>query len=150
MVVKRQHAEAVRLAAGLAAWLLERHVAVLGEQDLAALPGIRVVDKTVIALEADLVVTLGGDGTLLRIARLAGARELRVLGVNLGGLGFLTEVSIAEAREAIARVLAGEFRLDRRATLAVRVLRAGRVVSESQALNDAVINQSAVARIFEL
>jgi NAD+ kinase len=117
---------------------------------MAALAGARVVEKAAMVAAADLIVTLGGDGTLLSIARLAGPRELKVLGVKLGGLGFLTEVSPSDTPAAIERVFQGDCSLDRRTMLAVRVLRAGRAIASSQVLNDAVINKSALARIIDL
>ncbi len=150
LVVKRQRAEAATLAATLAAHLHARGVRVLVEPELAALPDVQVVDKGAMVRSADLVVALGGDGTLLGVGRLAGPRELHVLGINLGGLGFLTEVSTHDAVAAIERVFAGDYQLDRRTTLAVRVVRDGAVVAASQVLNDAVINKSALARIIDL
>ena len=150
LVIKRNRVEAEELARVLAERLLARAVTVLAEHAIAGVSGVRIVDKATIAGTADLVIVLGGDGTLLSVARLVGARELRVLGVNLGGLGFVTEVSIDDALVAVDRVFGGTYQLDRRATLAVRVLRAGAVVAASQVLNDAVINKSALARIIDL
>jgi NAD+ kinase len=150
LVVKRQRAEATALAGTLAAHLRSRGVTVLVEHEMAALPEVQVVDKAAMVRSADLIVVLGGDGTLLSVARLGGARELHVLGINLGGLGFLTEVSTDDAVAALQRVFAGDYQLDRRTTLAVRVLRRGAVVASSQVLNDAVINKSALARIIDL
>jgi NAD+ kinase len=150
LVVKRQRAEATALAGTLAAYLRSRGVTVLVEQEMAALPEVQVVDKAAMVRSADLIIVLGGDGTLLSVARLGGVRELHVLGINLGGLGFLTEVSTDDAVRALERVFAGDYQLDRRTTLAVRVLRRGAVVASSQVLNDAVINKSALARIIDL
>jgi NAD+ kinase len=150
LVAKRGRAEAATLAATLASHLRGRGVRVLVEPELAELPGVQVIDKATMTRTADLIVVLGGDGTLLGVGRLAGPRELHVLGVNLGGLGFLTEVSTDDAVGALDRVFAGNYQLDRRTTLAVRVLRAGAVVASSQVLNDAVINKSALARIIDL
>lgn len=150
LVVKRNRAEAASLATTVAERLRAYAVRVLVEQELSHVPGVEVVDKAVMVRTADLIVVLGGDGTLLGVARLAGARELRVLGINLGGLGFLTEVSIDDAIAALDRVFAGDYQLDRRTTLAVRVLRDGVPVASSQVLNDAVINKSALARIIDL
>ena len=147
LVIKRQHPGASELAERFAATLRARGVAVVAEQAIA---GVRVADKTSIVAEADLVIALGGDGTILSTGRLVGPRGLRIFGVNLGGLGFLTEVATADALAALDRVLAGEFHLDERTTLAVRVRRAGAVIAESQVLNDAVINKSALARIVDL
>jgi NAD+ kinase len=149
LVVKRNRAEAEDLARVIAARLIARGVAVLVEPPVAV-AGARQVDKAAMVAEADLVIALGGDGTLLSVARLVGDRELRILGVNLGGLGFLTDVSMADAVPALERVFAGSFQLDRRTTLAVRVRRGGSLVASSQALNEAVINKSALARIIDL
>jgi NAD+ kinase len=123
---------------------------VLVEPELADIAGARAVDKAAMVREADLIVSLGGDGTLLSVARLTATTELRVLGVNLGALGFLTEVTMDDAVAAIDRVFEGQYRLDCRTTLAVRVRRRGEVVATSQVLNDAVINKSALARILDL
>ncbi len=150
LVVKRDRVEAEALARQIAARLRARGVEILVEPAMAAIEGTRSVEKAAMAATADLVVALGGDGTLLSVARLVGAHELRVLGVNLGGLGFLTEVSTREALAAIDRVFTGEYRIDRRTTLAVRVRRAGALIAASQVLNDAVINKSALARIIDL
>ena len=150
IVVKRHRAEAAALATTLISHLGDRGVRILVEGEMAGLPGVQVVDKPTMVRTADLVIVLGGDGTLLGVGRLAGPRELHVLGVNLGGLGFLTEVSTDDAFAAIDRVFAGDYQLDRRTTLAVRVLRDGEVVASSQVLNDAVINKSALARIIDL
>ena len=150
LVVKRQHTEAAALAARLAERLRARGVSVLAEQPLPGVTDVCVADKAKIVNEADLVIALGGDGTLLGTGRLVGPRGLRIFGVNLGGLGFLTEVPTADALDAVDRVLAGDFHLDRRSTLAVRVDRGGTRIAESQVLNDAVINKSALARIIDL
>jgi NAD+ kinase len=149
LVVKRNRAEAAALARVVAARLIARRVEVLVEPGME-IEGARSADKASMVADADLLIALGGDGTLLSVARLVADRELRVLGVNLGGLGFLTEVSTDEALPAIDRVFAGAFQLDRRTTLAVRVRRGGAIVAASQVLNDAVINKSALARIIDL
>ena len=150
LVVKRQRPEATELAGVLVAYLRTHGVTILVEREHASLPDVEVVDKPTMIARADLIVVLGGDGTLLSVARLASRREVRVLGVNLGGLGFLTEVSMEGAVAGLERVFAGDYPLDRRTTLAARVLRAGRVVTSAQVLNDAVINKSALARIVDL
>jgi NAD+ kinase len=150
LVVRRESAGAIDLARSLVGRLRGRGVTVLLEPEVAGVEDVRKVDKTTMAREADLIVSLGGDGTLLSVARLTATAEMRVLGVNLGALGFLTEVTTADALSAIDRVFAGEYRLDHRTTLAVRVLRGGTTVASSQVLNDAVINKSALARILDL
>jgi NAD+ kinase len=99
---------------------------------------------------ADLVVVLGGDGTLLSVARHSGSRRVPVLGVNLGGLGFLTDVRPEEAFQALERVLAGHYRLEHRSMLEAAVVRGGKALRRFQALNDVVINKGALARILDL
>jgi NAD+ kinase len=150
LVVRRENPAAVTLARTIVARLAGRGIGVLVEPELADIAGARAVDKAAMVREADLIVSLGGDGTLLSVARLTATAELRVLGVNLGALGFLTEVTMDDAIAAIDRVFEGQYRLDRRTTLTVRVRRRGEVVATSQVLNDAVINKSALARILDL
>jgi NAD+ kinase len=100
----------------------------------------------------DFVVVLGGDGTLLSTARLVAAAGIPILGVNLGSLGFLTEVKQEEIEQALAEVDAGRCELSERTMLHCQVRRNGECVAVYEALNEVVLNQSAVARItdFEL
>lgn len=99
----------------------------------------------------DLLVTLGGDGTLLRGARLVAAHTAPVLGVNLGHLGFLTSVAVPELKDAIDRLFAGEYWIDKRMTLDATVSRANGDASASfLGLNDAVIHKGGLARIVRL
>jgi NAD+ kinase len=102
--------------------------------------------------EIDWLLTLGGDGTLLRGAREAGPRGLPVLGVNLGRLGFLTMVAQEDVESALVRVSEGDYEEDERLTLDVRLRRGGGREAESSfyALNDAVIHKSGFARLIAL
>jgi len=147
-VVKRDRPRAVRLAQRMVRWLARRRVRVLvdGERSLGS---ATAASKEELARQADLIVVLGGDGTLLAIARRTDAR-VPILGVNLGELGFLTEVTEDEAMAMLARVFAGRYQLDRRMTLAARLERAGRPLGRFRALNDVVVTNGALARIVEL
>lgn len=99
----------------------------------------------------DLLLTLGGDGTLLRGARLVAEREVPVLGINLGHLGFLTSVAEEDFEASLDRILDGEYELDRRFTLEARVVHAdGREGETFLALNDFVVHQAGVARVTRL
>src|SRR5262249_48637688 len=119
LVVKRDRPRAVRLARRMLGWLAPRRVRrPLDAQ--AGPPGAPARTKDELAREADLIVVLGGDGTLLSVARRTEAR-VPILGVNLGELGFLTEVVEGEAMPMLARVMAGRYELDRRMTLAARL-----------------------------
>ena len=102
------------------------------------------------SLEADLLITLGGDGTLLHAARHLAGRPIPIFGVNLGGLGFLTAASPADFDERIDAVLAGEAGVEQRMTLAAEIVRDGRVVVRHAALNDAVIHKGGSPRVVRL
>jgi NAD+ kinase len=147
LVVKRDRPRAARLAERMSRWLTRRKVRVLVDAD-GALGSTKGLSKRALAREADLVVVLGGDGTLLSIARHAPA-DLPILGINLGELGFLTEVAEKEAMTMLARVLAGRYELDQRMRLAATLTRRSRVHSRFRALNDVVITNGARARIVE-
>lgn len=98
----------------------------------------------------DLAVVLGGDGTLLYAARTLGRTGIPLLGVNLGGLGFLTEISLENVYKTLEQVLAGNYKVESRMMLEVLVKRDNRTVAEQTVLNDAVINKGALARIVDL
>ncbi|HXM39847.1 MAG TPA: NAD(+)/NADH kinase [Bryobacteraceae bacterium] len=98
----------------------------------------------------DLVIVLGGDGTLLSAARAIGSREIPLFAVNLGGLGFLTAITIDELYPELERALRGEHRIGRRKLLHAEVQRGGAVVSRYEALNDVVLTKAAIARIIDL
>ncbi len=98
----------------------------------------------------DLVIVLGGDGTLLSAARAIGGREIPLFAVNLGGLGFLTAITIDELYPELERALRGEHRIGRRKLLHAEVRRGGAVVSRYEALNDVVLTKAAIARMIDL
>ncbi len=148
LVVKRDHPRATNLAKRIVAFLARRRVKVLLDEE-ARLPGAALRTKAALAREADLIVVLGGDGTLLSVARRADAR-VPILGVNMGELGFLTEVAEPEAMEMLARVLAGRFEIDRRMAVSAVLERGGKIIRRFRALNDVVVSNGARARIIRL
>jgi NAD+ kinase len=99
---------------------------------------------------ADLVVVLGGDGTLISVARLVGNREVPILGVNLGSLGFLTEITLDELYPALESCLSGDYRFSERMMLRAAIERNGEEIQTHRVLNDVVINKGALARIVDL
>jgi NAD+ kinase len=100
--------------------------------------------------EADLIIVFGGDGTLLSVARHLKGRNVPILAVNLGGLGFLTEVSLEEVGEMMARVMKGDYHTSTRTMLDVTVKRRDESVFSLSLLNDAVITKDALARIIDI
>ncbi len=106
--------------------------------------------KTDLPASAEMLIVLGGDGTLLSVARLVKDHAVPILGVNLGGLGFLTEVTIQEMVPALKQILAGKYTIDHRMMLKAQILRQNECITEHSLLNDVVINKSALARILSL
>lgn len=100
--------------------------------------------------QVEVLVVLGGDGTLLRSARKAAPRGIPLLGVNLGHLGFLTEVDLPELFPSLERLLSGKYTIEERMMLEARVIRGGSVVEQIIGLNDAVITKGAFARLIFL
>ncbi len=100
--------------------------------------------------EVDLVIVLGGDGTILKTARCVSRKKTLVLAVNLGNLGFLTECLPKQLYECLDKVFSGQYTIDKRALLRVTVYRDGRKIKTFLALNDSVINQGAFARLIEM
>src|ERR1700723_4808919 len=117
LVVKRDRPEAVKIARTLARFLRTKHKIPIADLETAKKIGADAVERHHLADRADLIVVLGGDGTLLGVARMVASEGTPLLGGNLGGLGFLTEVTISEARAALGRVLAGDYEVDQRIML---------------------------------
>jgi NAD+ kinase len=153
IVAKPGAAEARGVLTELLDWLTARGLGAVLEKETAALvPAATApsVGKAELPAQVDLVVVLGGDGTLLSMARAVGDLGVPLLGVNLGGLGFLTATTLDEMRPALEAALAGRMAVDERMMLTVRVLRNGQRLCEYAALNDVVITKSAMSRIIDL
>lgn len=134
----------------LVKWLEERGIASRLDPESARRLGRDGEDLAVLAAEVDLIVSLGGDGTLLAVARAAGSRRVPILGVNLGTLGFLTEVNVEEVFPALEAAIAGRAQLVSRMRLEVVVSRDGEERGRFLALNDAVITKTALSRMIDL
>ena len=119
----------------------------LAEPALAEATGWPVTTPEEIGRRAELLLVLGGDGTLIHAARMVRGRAVPILGVNLGSLGFLTEVPRTELYPRLAEALEGRAQLHTRMKLACRLHRDGKVLLEDEVLNDVVINKGALARI---
>ena len=152
VVAKPNKPEAEPVLRKLVVWLRERGRELALDQEAAAIFPVAGagLPRAEIVAWSDLVIVLGGDGTILSVARLTGSREVPILGVNLGGLGFLTEITLDEVIPTLEAVLRNEFDVSRRLTLTARVLRGGTPVASFEALNDAVITKTALSRIVDL
>ncbi len=133
--------------------LLAGHsVTVTMEKDAASLAG-RPTDAQplgAIGKSTDMIIVLGGDGTILRVARELAGLETPILGVNLGGLGFLTSLRSDEMSRSVSEILRGEYRVSERQTIQTTLVRDGKRLETHQALNDAVISRGAFSRIVRL
>jgi len=151
IVVRPDDVAAASRARLLAKWLAGRKVTVLAQDDWvppkSALP---VSSRKEMMANADLVVVLGGDGSLLGTARLSGRGSAPVIGINLGELGFLTESDHGDLHRSLAKVLEGRYELQHRSMLKVSVLRGKKRVVASQALNDAVVTRGTFSRPLRL
>jgi NAD+ kinase len=151
VAIKPGVARAEAAAQALAKWLEARGVRALFDPGAGPAVGAPGRSRGDLAREADLLVALGGDGTLLALARAVEERPVPILGINLGSLGFLAEVPLDEMEAALERALAGEMRIEARMRLDVEHERDGRSLHRWRALNDAVINnRGELARIIDL
>lgn len=150
-LLKRAKPEAVEIVNELTAWLRARgHEALVVGGHESSPHGARFVDDDELREPIDLLVVLGGDGTLLHGGALVADRKVPLLGINLGHLGFLTSCAPADAHQAIERALAGELPLEERLRLRVDVVRGSGERTTRFACNDAVLSQGALARLIEL
>jgi NAD+ kinase len=136
----------------LLSWLLEKGKIVhLDRESAAQLTGVPGSFKSpLIPHEMDLMIVLGGDGTLLSVARLIEGRQVPILGVNLGGLGFLTEINIEELYPTLEKCFQNEYSVDERMMLRTAVFRQGKEIAQSHVLNDVIINKGTLAKMIRL
>ena len=151
IIYKHKFEPAKTEAERLEKWLKGQGVIVLSEEmsapaDLKGYPE----ESTTISKTVDWVVVLGGDGTLLGAARKIGKHGVPILGVNLGGLGFLTSIPLKKLYPVIERMLKGELEVESRLMLETKVLRMNEEICRFSVLNDVVINKGPLARIIDL
>ncbi len=148
---KPKSTAATTLVPQLLAFLADRRIEARIDQETAQYAGVSTgLDRDLVPAGCDLIVVLGGDGTLLSAARAVGRRAIPLLAVNLGGLGFLTSIPIEGLFPQLERALAGQQEVTGRKVLHVSLTRRGSRIAEYEALNDIVIAKSAIARIVDL
>jgi len=151
ILLKRNKPEAIEITKQLIRWFNERNIAVYLEDGVAGqFDGSAGCPKEELPSRVEVMLVVGGDGTLLSLVRLMGENQVPILGVNLGGLGFLTEITLDILYTALEGLIQGDYKCHRRMTLSVDVVRNGEVVADFTVLNDAVINKGALARIIDL
>jgi NAD+ kinase len=157
IISKQNKPEVIPVIQNLVEWLQPKEVDVFVEDEMARLLGPGLSGRTLHPMErkeipkyVEMVIVLGGDGTLLSVARQVWNREIPILGVNLGGLGFLTEITLEELYPVLEKILQGDFRTNEREVLHASVVRKGQKIADYIILNDAVVNKGALARIIDL
>ncbi len=135
----------------LLAWLREHKINAIVDAETSSCidAGVPGVQREVLATKVDLLLVLGGDGTLLSAARALRGHNIPILGVNLGGLGFLTSVTLDELYPVLEQVIAGKYRTSDRMMLQATISHDGQIAGPHLALNDAVVNKSAMARMLD-
>jgi len=157
IVLKPHQHDALKTICDLTQWLSDRGIEVVGGPEIerervehqTGCP-VKEVPTEKLAAVVDLILVLGGDGTMIATARMIEDLEVPVLGINYGGLGYLTEFRIEELYSALESILEGNYRLDKRVMLRTLHQRGDEVVNSNRVLNDVVINKSALARIIEI
>jgi NAD+ kinase len=157
VVVKPHQPDALETLCRLTEWLSERGITLVGspqiereriEQQTGC--SVEAVDEDDLARQVDLMLVLGGDGTMIATARMVGDTKVPVIGVNYGGLGYLAEFPLEELFPALDSILAGQYRVQERLMLSVELWRGEELVTRNRVLNDVVVNKSALARIVEI
>ena len=157
IIAKKNKPEAVTIARNVVEWLRPKKIEVYIEEEIGKLLGPtfpegcwKPIQREEIPTDVEMLIVLGGDGTLLSVARQVWNKNIPILGVNLGGLGFLTEITLDELYPVLERVLRDDFEINERDVLNAEVIRRGKRIAEFIVLNDAVINKGALARIIDL
>jgi NAD+ kinase len=151
LVIRPGHHKALLLAQEVQAWCKQKGYELLLEHDSAAILGEpdRGVSSGELCQKAEPIITLGGDGTLIGVARHVAGESPTFIGVNFGNLGFLTEVRPNELFKVLEHTLAGQSTCAERLLLEVKLIRNGQVVFSSQAVNDVVVQKAARSRLPE-
>ncbi|HXI24793.1 MAG TPA: NAD(+)/NADH kinase [Pyrinomonadaceae bacterium] len=157
VVVKPHQPDALETLCRLTTWLNERGIKLVGLPEIESESiehqtgcAVEVVADTEIAKQVDLMLVLGGDGTMIATARMVSDTEVPVMGVNYGGLGYLAEFPLEDLFPALTGVLEGKYRVQQRLMLSVELWRGAELVTSNRVLNDVVVNKSALARIIEI
>ncbi len=150
IICKPGRPETLEILRSLLPWLAEKGCLTLVDEDTAGRLRVTGHSKAEIASSAEMIIVLGGDGTMLSVSRLVAEKGTPILGINLGSMGFITEVNRDELYQAVEGMLSGDCIIEERLMLTARLYREGEMVAEHTVLNDVVINKSALARIIDL
>jgi NAD+ kinase len=157
VIVKPHQPDALETLCRLTSWLGEHGITLVGPTEVERETiehrtgcTIDVVLESELAEQVDLMLVLGGDGTMIATSRMIGDVQVPVIGVNYGGLGYLAEFPLEELFPALESILAGQYQVQQRLMLTVELWRGEELVTRNRVLNDVVVNKSALARIIEI
>jgi NAD+ kinase len=157
VIVKPHQPDALETLCRLTTWLSEHGITLVGPTEVERETiehrtgcTIDVVHESELARQVDLMLVLGGDGTMIATSRMIGDVRVPVIGVNYGGLGYLAEFPLEELFPALESILAGQYQVQQRLMLTVELWRGEELVARNRVLNDVVVNKSALARIIEI
>ncbi|HUH67225.1 MAG TPA: NAD(+)/NADH kinase [Syntrophales bacterium] len=131
-------------------WAAKKGIAVLLEEGIAGRVGETGMDRRQLASQTDLLVILGGDGTILRTVRFVSEYGIPLVGINLGEFGYLTEVNLSEMFDALELIVRGDYQIEKRMMLDITIHLHGEAVREQSILNDVVITRGNLSRILNL
>lgn len=150
IICKTGRPEPPEILKKLLPWLSQKGVETYVDIETASILNIEGFPRSDIPLLSDVIIVFGGDGTMLSVCRLVGDKGVPILGVNIGGLGFITEVQRDELYEVLEKVLTEECPFEERLMLTAYILRHGERIGEYIVMNDVVVNKGALARIIDL
>lgn len=156
IISKPRKKELEPLLPTLLKWLRQRGIQVLLDEESAstlnsaqAILDVPVLRRSELPAKSDLILVMGGDGTLLAAARCAREYDVPMLAVNLGSLGFLTAVTVGELYDSLDMILNGQHQVEYRKMLQIQMMRSGSLTATYHALNDAVLNKGAISRMLD-
>lgn len=150
-IIAKKVPEAINAVRDILPLLDKKNFKVFIEDNVASILKMKGYPRQEIPSKVEIIIVFGGDGTLLSVARLVGKRMIPIFGVNLGGLGFITEIARNEVcQETIDKILNEKYHFEERIMLWAEVHEERKVISQHIALNDVVINKSALSRMIEL
>ncbi|MBM4128709.1 MAG: NAD(+)/NADH kinase [Nitrospira sp.] len=150
IICKVGRPEPAEILKELLPWLRGKGCETYVDSETATVLNIDGISRSEIPSLVDAIIVLGGDGTMLSVSRLVKDRGVPILGVNIGGLGFITEVHINTLYETLEQMFAGECSVEERLMLTANIIRQGERIAEYSVLNDVVVNKGALARIIDI
>jgi NAD+ kinase len=150
IICKKGKPEPAEILKDFLPWLRQRGYEVYIDIETASILNIEGTPRSQIPSVAEFIIVIGGDGTMISVARLVAEKSIPILGVNIGGLGFLTAIHKDELYEVLEKVLDGECSIEERIMLSAYVFRHSECIAEFVVMNDVVVNKGALARIIDL